>query len=182
MNTKIPNALACTLQRPASTGAPQTESAVRDVALGDLLETVLGRSACPRFRVRGYSMSPFIRDGDLITLAPVARTGPGHGEVVALRRPESGQVVVHRVLNVCGGALRTQGDNLCMPDATLALQAVLGRVVRIEHAGRRISFGLGPERHLVAWLSEAGFLPRLISALGRLRMRRRRRPDSVRCD
>jgi len=102
-------------------------------------------------------MSPFIRDGDVITVSPRASRTPGLGDVVAFVHPETQILCLHRVLSVNGKGFLVQGDNLPeKPDGMIPREAVFGRVTRVERAGRRIRLGLGPERPLVALLSRRG--------------------------
>ncbi len=149
-------------------------------ALADLMRTVLARGRSFRFCARGWSMSPFVKDGDVITVAPAQprNQSPGRdrspsvprgeapdtgtcgiGQVVAFIRPETQRLVVHRVIGRHESRLLIQGDNLSGlgPDA-VSLDDIVGRVVRIERGSKRVWLGLGPERYAIAALSRAGFL------------------------
>jgi hypothetical protein len=98
-------------------------------ALADLMKSVLARGLPFRFRVRGWSMSPFIRDFDVLTVVPLGSRPP-----------------------------RT-GDNLAgATDAAIPGSQVLGRVKRIERDGKTVRLGLGAERSAVAFLSRKGLL------------------------
>jgi len=104
-------------------------------------------------------MAPFIRDGDVITVAPLQQTLPKLGEVVAFTRPESGKLVVHRVVAIHTNAVSIQGDNgLDYVDGVIPQTNLLGRVTRIERNKRKVWIGLGPERYVVAWLSRTFLL------------------------
>ena len=128
-------------------------------ALLELMQAVLAKGASFRFRARGWSMMPIIRDGDVITVAPQAQPLPGIGDVVAFVRPSSGHLVVHRVVAREEAAVWIQGDSAAdQPDELVPLGNLLGRVVRIERKGHSTWIGLGPERFLIAWLSRASFL------------------------
>lgn len=104
-------------------------------------------------------MTPFIRDGDVITVSPLLVTLPEIGEVVAFSRPGVGNLVVHRVVARQGTGLLIQGDGVpkC-PDGVIPQENILGRVTRIERDGNNVQFGLGPERTLIAWLSHTRLL------------------------
>jgi hypothetical protein len=123
-------------------------------ALLELMRAVLVRGLPFRFRARGWSMAPFIRDGDVITVSPFRRARPGIGEVVAFTRPGTENVVVHRVLSRRGPAAFIQGDSVpgC-GDGLIPAENLLGRVTRIERNGQEVWLGLGPERYAIAWLS-----------------------------
>ena len=141
-------------------------------ALLDLMRDVLARGVPFRFRARGWSMAPFIKDGDVITVSPFQGRRPGLGEVVAFVRPGENKLVVHRIVRQDETNLYIQGDN--SPDhvdEVIPGENLLGRVRRIERNGRRIWLGLGPERSVIAWLSHGKRLvplqARLVSFLRR---------------
>lgn len=135
------------------------ELPLKGPALLELMRAVLDRGVPFRFCARGWSMAPFVRDGDVITVSPLQQALPRVGEVVAFVRPGAGRLVVHRVVARRGRGLLIRGDSVpeCA-DGTIAPEAVLGRVTRVERDGRDVWLGLGPERHLIAWLSRAGWL------------------------
>jgi len=84
----------------------------------ELMRLVLGRGRAWRFRALGRSMTPFIRDGDDITLAPVSvERDIRLGEVVAyLRRlPDGRQLVVHRVVGRRDSSRRQSAPSRSVP-------------------------------------------------------------------
>ena len=128
-------------------------------SLLELMRVVLERGRPFRFCARGWSMTPFIRDGDVITVAPLLQALPGVGEVVAFMRPEGGNLVVHRVVAHRARGVFIQGDNgRDQADGIIPQENLLGRVTRIERNGRSIWIGLGSERYVIAWLSRTYLL------------------------
>jgi hypothetical protein len=128
-------------------------------ALLELMRAVLARGVPFRFCARGWSMAPFIQDGDVITVSPIQDALPGIGEVVAFVRPETGSLVVHRVVARHGTARLVQGDGVpAYTDGSIPADNLLGRVTRIERQGYNVWLGLGPERYLIAWLSRRRLL------------------------
>jgi hypothetical protein len=123
-------------------------------ALLELMRAVLARDVPFRFCARGWSMAPFIRDGDVVTVSPFGRARPGVGQVVAFTRPEEGNVVVHRVVARRGRDSYIQGDGVpdCA-DGIIPAENLLGEVTRVERDGHDVWLGLGPERYAIAWLS-----------------------------
>ena len=124
-------------------------------------------------------MSPFIRDGDVITIAPVQPPDPNPhvpapslsagnvsdarncevGRVVAFVSAPGRRLVVHRIVGRRESGFLIQGDNLSGPVVdTIRSDRILGRVVRIERGRKRVWLGLGPERYAIAVLSRAGML------------------------
>ncbi|MCL4532399.1 MAG: S24/S26 family peptidase, partial [Actinobacteria bacterium] len=96
---------------PGITSGEGRELAISGVALAELMRAVLEKGAPFRFRARGWSMVPFILDGDVITVAPLPGGLPRMGDVVAFVRRETGKVVVHRIIARRGDAWLTKGDN-----------------------------------------------------------------------
>lgn len=132
-------------------------------ALLALMRAVLDKGVPFRFCARGWSMQPFIRNGDVITVAPLGTSLPGIGEVVAFFRPDDSRLIVHRVIARNSSSCTILGDNTQRHEAEqVPTSNVLGRVVRIEHRGQQVWLGLGLERYIIAWLSRQ----RLLSPLG----------------
>jgi hypothetical protein len=128
-------------------------------ALIELMQAVHAKGLPFRFSARGYSMAPFIRDGDVISVSPLASSAPGLGDVVAFIHPETELLCMHRVLSVNGDSFFIQGDNMPeKPDGMIPREAIVGWVTRVERAGRSVRLGLGPERLLLALLSRCGGL------------------------
>jgi phage repressor protein C with HTH and peptisase S24 domain len=134
------------------------------------MQAVLAHGAKFHFRARGLSMSPFIKDGDSITIAPLTHEQPGIGKVVAFIHPGTQQLVVHRVIGREGSAFWIQGDNAAgQPDGLVDADAILGCVTNVERDGRLVMLGLGPERYLVAFLSRRGWLAGVVNRLRALK-------------
>lgn len=128
-------------------------------ALLGLMRAVLSKGVPFRFRARGWSMAPFIRDGDVITVSPVLHSRPRIGQVVAFATPEEEKLVVHRVVGRRGEALLIQGDSVPHgADGMIPPENIMGRVTRVERNGHDVWLGLGPERIAIAYLSRARWL------------------------
>jgi signal peptidase I len=135
------------------------ELSLSGVALLELMRAVLSRNLSFRFCARGWSMAPFIHNGDVITVAPLQERIPGIGEVVAFIRSGSERLVVHRVVARRDKLVIFQGDNeLGNPEESVPLENLLGKVTRIERNGHYVWIGLGPERYVIALLSKASLL------------------------
>jgi hypothetical protein len=123
------------------------------------MQAVLAKGHRFRFCAMGISMSPFIRNEDVITIAPLSESKTVTGKVVAFINSNSGKLTVHRVIGKQGKACLIQGDNVAsQEEGTIQQQDILGCVVSIERAGKRIWLGLGPEGYLIAGLSRLGLL------------------------
>jgi signal peptidase I len=126
------------------------------VALSELSRSVLERGRSFRFRAMGGSMYPVIENGDVLTVVPLGRRALYPGDVVEFLDPGHGGLRVHRVVGRRNGAYLVQGDGATEPDGWVPRENILGRVTEITRQGRRIQFGLGPERYAIALANRWG--------------------------
>ncbi len=138
-------------------------------ALALLMQAVLERGVPFRFRAGGTSMSPFIRDGDVLTIAPARLADTGPGDVVAFTRPGREALVVHRLLKRSEDQFSTRGDNAGEDDGVFEAARLLGQVVRVERGGRRVAIGMGLERHAIALLALKNALRPALLTLAKLK-------------
>ncbi|MEI8355753.1 MAG: S24/S26 family peptidase [Deltaproteobacteria bacterium] len=139
--------------------ANQTSQSLPNAVIAELMAAVLEKNAPFRFTAPGFSMTPFIRDGDVITIA----TGqPRYGDVVAFLNPCRSKLTVHRIVHVSRSGYLIKGDNTPEPDGRVPRASIIGRVIRVEHCGREIRLGLGIERIVIAWLSRRGWVAPLL--------------------
>jgi len=88
-----------------------------------------------RFQARGFSMHPFIRDFDVVTVSPLPRRSLRAGDVIAFRQPCSGSLVLHRIQRVGPEGFLVRGDNLPAPDGLVSVHDVIGLVTLAERDG-----------------------------------------------
>jgi len=136
--------------------------------LAQILREVLGKGMRARFLARGFSMSPFIKDGDIVTVSPLPGRRPGVGEVVAFTSPDARKLIVHRIVGRRGTAYLARGDSNSQTDGWVSEESILGRVTGVERDGQGVSLGLGPERFLLAFLTRFGLLKPLIQPVWKL--------------
>jgi hypothetical protein len=129
-------------------------------------------------RVTGRSMAPCLRDGDVVTLQPVAASKVRPGDLV-LFQPDAGAPMLHRVIRRSrsrDGRLlfRTMGDALCTLDHPFSEDALLGVAValRREMAG-------GGERIVPLDAPLVRLRGRVTALLARWGFRRLRRARSI---
>lgn len=149
------------------TDLSQSSSLSLDQFLVELVKEVLDKGAVCRFQVKGYSMSPFIKDGDMITLSPVAGSSPGLGDVIAFTHPKTEKLLIHRVIWKNRDAYLLKGESSLEPDGLIKKENILGLVTKVERKGKRIFLGLGPERFLIALLTRKNLLLPILSPLWR---------------
>ncbi len=101
-----------------------------------LIEAVHERGLAFRFPAPGFSMTPAIRNNDIITVSPLKNFLPRRGDVVAFRHPERAQMLVHRVLHVRGRKYLIKGDNCPSADGWIPAVNVLGLITAVERQGK----------------------------------------------
>jgi signal peptidase I len=117
------------------------EIACDSATFAELGTTILALGKSLRFRARGYSMHPLVRDGDLLTIEPVDVRSLQRGDLVFFRNPQ-GEVVVHRMVRRTGQgdslSFEVKGDGLPAPDGLVPGKEIFGRVTSIERDGVRM--------------------------------------------
>ena len=136
-------------------------------ALAELMSAVLGKGRAFRFRARGLSMSPFVRDGDIVTVAPTVSAPPRTGEIAAFVHAETGRLRIHRIIGIKEGRCLLKGDNALEPDGEVPVERILGLVVRVERDGRPARPGRGLAGAAIARASRAGLFIRALRRIGR---------------
>lgn len=137
-------------------------------ALVEILRAVLHKGASVRFRAKGFSMSPFIKNQDVVTLSPLKKSPPELGDVIAFVLRETGTLCVHRIVGKKGDLYVAKGDNSLEGDESVPRENILGFVTRVERDGKEVYLGLGPERFLIAFLGARGLLLPLIRPVRKL--------------
>ncbi len=102
----------------------------------ELIEAVHEKGASFRFQAKGHSMTPAIRDNDIVTVAPLRDLMPRRGDVLAFRHPEQPRMLVHRVLHAKERKYFIKGDNCPEADGWIPAENVLGLITKVERLGR----------------------------------------------
>jgi hypothetical protein len=132
----------------------KNELSLSGAGVAKLLKAVIERGKPFKFKARGWSMSPFIRDNDILTLSPPPKAFPQKGDVVGVVDPVTERLVVHRIVGLSNGRYRIKGDGAKNIEAeSFGRDRICGRVIRVERNGKQVRFGLGPERSAIAVLS-----------------------------
>jgi signal peptidase I len=122
-------------ERPELQHKKEAEFLLSGTAIIALLSAVHEKGADFRFRATGASMSPTIRDGDIITLSPPKGLKPVSGDILAFRHPTTGKLIVHRVIKLSSDTFLGKGDNSLDPDGLIPMSNILGVVTRVERNG-----------------------------------------------
>ncbi len=138
----------------------------------DLIRSTLKSGKAFRFRVRGGSMMPFIRGGDVIAIYPEGNHEIGTGDIIAFVLSQTGTMFVHRVVLKQRRFFLTRGDNLVKDDGWISGKNILGKVVRVERKGKSVFLGVtGAGNKLIALFSYTGILPWLTLPVRKLYQR-----------
>jgi signal peptidase I len=145
-----------------------SERTLSGPAFNELIQAFLQNGHPFRFQAKGFSMFPFIREGDFITISPFKSSSPRLGDVVAFHPPETQKLFIHRVIWKKGDSSLIRGDNAPSADGFLPRANILGRVIRLERNGKRVYLGSGPERYLIALSNRVNLLSPLVQFIGSL--------------
>ncbi len=160
-------------QPPTATTIQSYEFSAQDFS--GLLRDALAKGASLRFAAAGSSMDPFLKDGDVITIAPLPqrlRTG----QIAAAVSPANGLVIIHRIVKVREGEVLLKGDNLGRPDGW-AGGGLLGIVARVEREGAAMELGITRHAKLIATLSRWNLL-RAAARIGAIMRRSLKRKNA----
>ncbi len=108
-------------------------------------ETLLASGICVRFRASGTSMGQAVRDGEVVTVAPIHPHDVAVGDIVLCETRRG--ACAHRVQRLDRGPsghrhLILRGDASLEDDRPVAPAAVRGRLVRVERAGRMVDLAI----------------------------------------
>ena len=115
---------------------------LKDADLLELSKDIFRKGKSARFQAQGWSMRPFIRDGDFIVVSPIKNSSIKTGDVVFYLTTEN-KVIVHRVIKKYKKDKDNRITMLIKGDATFSspekveMQNVLGKVVAVERKGRK---------------------------------------------
>ena len=113
-------------------------------------------------------MSPFIKDGDVLTICPKRPNVFGKGDVVAYHHQMLNKIVIHRIVGKKNGTYMLKGDNTVGNTDLVYEKDILGYVSKVERNGKKAHFGLGPERFLISLLTRLDLLVPLMLPLRKI--------------
>ena len=118
-----------------------------------IMNAVLEKNKPIRFKASGSSMSPFIRDGDIITIKSKKNYHIHCGDIVIFNHPTSNKLAVHRVISRKARNYLIKPDNGNKPDGWVNLKNIFGYVIQVERRNRNIRLGIEYGKSIVAWIS-----------------------------
>ena len=110
----------------------------------DLIETLFkNNSFCTVKTVcKGFSMSPFIKDMDSITISPVNKGWKFNiGDVVVLPvKNKKNKIVIHRIVRTQEDSILLKGDNLFHADGWFNKNLIIGIVKDVFRNNKRLRY------------------------------------------
>lgn len=122
-------------------------------ALAAILKATLDKGFSFKFTVKGFSMLPYIRTGDIVTVSPLSSSAIGLGRVVAFIHPRTAKFNIHRIVGSWRKVYLIKGDSVIKFDGLIPIRNILGCVTNVERNGKKVFSGLGRARHLISLLS-----------------------------
>ena len=107
----------------------------------ELLKAVIENGKSFRIQAFGFSMYPFIRNKDYVTISPLTTSHPKVGDIVAFVLPGTRKLIIHRVLKINGNKYLVKGDNISWPDGQILKANIIGYVTKVEKDKRLVCFG-----------------------------------------
>lgn len=91
----------------------------------------------------GESMSPTLRDPEVVEIKPYTQRTIRKGDVILFTHPDKPAPIIHRVINISHSQIRTRGDNNPTMDGwILSMGQIIGQVTAgWSGSKRRIIFG-----------------------------------------
>lgn len=149
---------------------PISEHLVDSEELAALIRAAIDDGHEISLNAPGGSMMPFIRSGDKIFISPIIGKTIRNGVILAFVRAGDHRVIVHRVVKIDDGRFLCKGDNVLEhTDGWIPLQAVLGRVNRVQRNGRWVRLGVENGNGAIAWLSKRNQLVPLVEAFRKVK-------------
>ncbi len=102
---------------------------------------ILGGGNCLRFRIKGKSMEPFLRDKEVVIIQPIKQFEINPGDILFYRILPS-TIVIHRLIKIVpeNGKMVfvTKGDANFYFDPHVYSEDILGKIIAIERDGQNI--------------------------------------------
>lgn len=125
--------------------------------ISTLLKTFSETGTLVKLRLKGNSMFPFLRGGDIVTVS-TELTNIEVGDIALYYDRSNNKIQAHRIICRSKNYCQLKGDNLNKNDGFRYIYSLIGLIVKIERQGKNIRFGLGPEKKFIAFFSRLNIL------------------------
>ncbi|MGA1530544.1 MAG: S24 family peptidase [Kiritimatiellia bacterium] len=112
----------------------------------DIINALLHQGESVRFRAGGHSMTPTIRDGDMVMIRPCGLNSPPRGAVIFYRA--HGRLILHRLIKTVENKAETIADAALEGKETIRLEDIAGVAVWVMRGGERKRLDRGLDRWL----------------------------------
>ena len=91
-----------------------------------------------RFPITGWSMYPFLSDGDMVTVEPIGNRRLRINDAVLYRRTD-GPLVLHRIIRINHDQIFCCGDNQTDIEGPLKREQMIGILQSYSHRGKQFN-------------------------------------------
>jgi signal peptidase I len=104
-----------------------------------VVQAVLEKGVTARFKATGSSMTPTIRNNDVLSISPYKENRPKVGDVVALLDRIDNRIIIHRIIKQRENMFLLKGDGLWRSDGFFPREWIAGGISAVERNGDLIS-------------------------------------------
>lgn len=104
-----------------------------------VVQAVLEKGVTARFKATGSSMTPTIRNNDVVSISPYKENRPKVGDVVALLDRDDNRIIIHRIIKQRERMFLLKGDGLWRSDGFFPREWMAGIISEVERNGTLIS-------------------------------------------
>ena len=122
----------------------------------ELLLAMVESGVALRTTARGFSMQPFIRDKDVLTISPIKDMQPSLGDVVAFTHPDTGRLAIHRIIGRTDDGWLIRGDNCPDPDGVVEPKKLSAVFAALNDGERKRIWESGKLENSLRFLIAAG--------------------------
>lgn len=127
-------------------------------SIGKLVKEFTQKGKKIRFKAKGNSMIPFIKDSDIITISPYTDRQPLPGDIVAYLNRKTNRLVVHRLIKLSKRSFIAKGDNCFNKDDAHGKNSIMGHVSHINNSLLMILVMSPSAKKFLAAISSTGIL------------------------
>ncbi|MFH2059634.1 MAG: signal peptidase I [Pseudomonadota bacterium] len=115
-----------------------------------------------KIKVHGFSMSPFIKHGSIVSIKPFSRMYHIHfGDIIGVTYPNKDRVLIHRVIGLNKNQVLLKGDNNLSNDGWFSIKNIIG-IVDVVHGKGINKKNNKLINYLIAYISKTGLLNRIL--------------------